>query len=95
MKNTLAARLSAAGVSGILLAAYIHNDYVNWGTRGRDAFIAHQLQRFDRYMAIPQPMMNTMVSSVIFAVGALAIYEGLVYVFSALFRGSRASSQAS
>jgi len=32
----------SAVLMGILLGSYIHNDYVKWGQRGREAFIAYQ-----------------------------------------------------
>ena len=72
----------AAITSGISFGLYIHNDYVTWGERGREAFLAHQGHRFDQYMAAPRPTMVTVIGTTIVVVGAMALYEGLAFLFS-------------
>jgi hypothetical protein len=84
LNEKLAGKLIAAIIFGILLGSYIHSDYVRWGSRGEAAFLAHQTQRFDHYMATPQPMLQTVLVSTIVVVGALAIYEGIAFVLAAI-----------
>ena len=95
MKHILAGRMCAAILVGVLLGGYIHSDYVRWGSRGRDLFMAHQVQRFDHYMAVPQPIATTLLSSIIVTVGALAIYEAVAFVFSMILNGSRGTGPVS
>ena len=82
MKPNLKCRMISAVLMGILLGSYIHNDYVKWGQRGREAFIAYQTQRFDQHMANPHPTMVTIIASILFVVVFLAVYEILAYIIS-------------
>ena len=95
MKQSLAAKMCAAVLMGVLLGGYIHSDYVRWGSRGREVFMVHQVQRFDHYMAVPQPIAITLLSSIIATVGALAIYEAVAFVFSMILNGSRGTGPVS
>jgi len=72
----------SAVLMGIFLGSYIHNDYVKWGQRGREAFIAYQTQRFDQHMANPHPTMVTIIAAILFVVIFLAVYEILAYILS-------------
>jgi len=82
LNNNLLRRFIAALAMGAMLGGYRHHDYVKWGQRGREAFLAHQAHRFDLYMAAPHPSIVTVLGSMVVIVGALAIYEGLVLILS-------------
>ena len=79
MDQFLTKRLPAAIVVGFLFSLYVRHDYVHWGRLGREAFIAYQMQRFDHYMAQPQPL-----SSIVFGVSIVAIAVFTVYELIAL-----------
>jgi len=49
----------AALVLGSLLGSYIHHDYATWSRLGRQEFMAHQMLRFEEYIAVPQPTFHT------------------------------------
>lgn len=86
MKPNLGSRAISAMAIGILFGSYVHYYYVSWGMRGREAFIAHQMQRFDHYMANPQPLLLTILGTTILTLGALALYEAIAFVVSKLLR---------
>jgi len=81
----------AAIAMGAMFGSYIHYDYVRWGQRGREAFLAHQTQRFDQYMATPHPTMATVFGAIIAIVGALAIYEALAFVLATVLKAMSGS----
>jgi hypothetical protein len=68
-------RMVAMLVMGILVGFYRYHDYLTWNQRGKDAFINHQLQRFDRYMAHPHSLIFTMESTAVAYVLILGVYE--------------------
>ena len=78
MKPSLMPKAVAAIVLGSLFGWYIHHDYVTWNLRGRDAFIAHQMHRFDIYMASPRPIVIILVGTSLLALGVCVLYELLV-----------------
>jgi hypothetical protein len=73
---------------GLLLGSYVHYEYVTWSQRGRDAFLAHQMTRFDHYMVRPRPAGLTIFSVTLVMVGALALYEFMAFVFAKIFKDS-------
>lgn len=85
MQSKIASKAASALAMGFLFGSYIHYDYVNWGRRGRDVFLAHQIERFDHYMINPRPAGLTIFSATLVMVGALAFYELAAFAFSKLF----------
>jgi hypothetical protein len=77
LNNNLLGRFFAALAMGAVLGSYIHFDYVKWGQRGREAFLAHQAHRFDLYFVAPPPTIVTVFAATVMMFGALAFYEGL------------------
>jgi predicted small integral membrane protein len=86
LNHKLIGKVFSAVTIALLLGVYIQHDYAIWGQRGREAFLAHQTQRFDHYMAIPHPPALTFFGAIIVVFGTLAIYEHLVLAFSAALR---------
>jgi hypothetical protein len=91
LNNNLLHRFTAALAMGAMLGGYRQHDYVKWGQRGREAFLAHQTHRFDLYMAAPHPAIVTVLGSTIVVLGALAIYEGLVLILSKVLSSTSGS----
>jgi hypothetical protein len=60
---------------------------MTWNRRGKDAFIANQLERFGKYMAHPHSLMFTLATNVIAWLLILGFYELIVAVLSKLFPG--------
>jgi len=92
VKPNLTCRMISAVLMGIVLGSYIHNDYVKWGQRGREAFIAYQTQRFDQHMAHPHPTMATIIAAILFVGVFLAVYEILAFILSRIL-GSPSGDQ--
>jgi hypothetical protein len=72
MKNYLA-RLIMAVVFGAVVGFYTFYDYSKWGLRGKEAFMLHQSQRFDRYMANPRLALSILEAVVVVII--LILYE--------------------
>jgi hypothetical protein len=78
-------RVAAAFVMGLLFGSYNHHMYMSWNRRGKDAFISHQLQRFDTHMAQPHSLIFTVASGIIGAAIIFAFYELIAILLSRLF----------
>jgi len=86
MRQQAMGSLLTAAVIGILLGLYIHRDYVVWNQRGREAFISHQMHRFDLYMASPQATAVTILGALLLVLGLFALYEVIAFGFSAVLK---------
>lgn len=84
MKQNLMPKVVVALLLGSLLGWYIHHDYVTSSLRGRDAFIAYQMRRFDMYMASPRPIVHNLVVIALLALGTCVLYELLVAGLSSI-----------
>ena len=69
------ARIISAILMGISFGWYTHHGYLKWNRLGREAFAAHELSRFDHYMASPRPLALTIFGSIIVVPLFLAVYE--------------------
>jgi hypothetical protein len=78
-------RVAAVIVIGLVAGSYNHHRYMTWNRRGKDAFIAYQLGKFDKYMAHPHSLMFTLATNVIAWALILGFYELIVAVLSKLF----------
>ena len=72
------AKVLAAALMGILLAAYIYHDEVRWMERGREAFLEYQGHRFDRIMH--PHLAGLMIDGIV----AMIVFIGLYELVSAL-----------
>ena len=67
MRQNLMPKAVAAILLGSLFGWYIHHDLVTWNLRGRDAFVAYQMCRFDMYMASPRPVVYNVIVTALLA----------------------------
>jgi hypothetical protein len=65
---------------GALFGEYITWDYAKWHALGRNAFLASQGNRFDRYMAHPAPGILHIIVATVLIVGLAASYEMAAFV---------------
>lgn len=72
------AKLIIVIVLGALIGESFNLDYQKWHRLGRTAFLSHESQRFDKYIAIPQSPAVLILTSVSMALLLWCIYEGLV-----------------
>jgi hypothetical protein len=75
-------RVAAAFLMGLLFGSYNHYMYMAWNQRGKDAYISHQLQRFDMYMAQPHSLIFTVASGIIGSAAIFAFYELIAILLS-------------
>ena len=88
MNSNLINRVLAVALVGVTFGWYTHHDYLRWSQLGREAFIAHQVHRFELYMAVPRPMVPTMLGGVVVAVGLFGGYELIVLLLSKVLRNT-------
>ena len=88
-------RLLAILVMGILVGLYRYHDYLTWNRRGKDAFIANQLQRFDRYMAHPHSLFFTLASTAFAYALILGIYEVIAGLIEQLVPSPKSAATSS
>ncbi|MGO9795126.1 MAG: hypothetical protein ACLPLZ_03400 [Terracidiphilus sp.] len=75
MKSLYAVKLFFAVALGVLSGQAITRDYAKWHVLGREAFLAYQGNRFDRYMAHPAPGALHIITFTLITVTFLAMYE--------------------
>jgi hypothetical protein len=75
MKSLYLVKLFLAISLGVLAGQAVTRDYAKWHSLGRDAFLAAQGNRFDKYMAHPAPGGIHVILGAIFVVSLLAAYE--------------------
>jgi len=83
-------KLVSALLIGFLYGLYLHHTYVKWHRLGRAAFLEHEGQRFDRYMAIVSPTITSVFGAVIVLLVVVSIYE-LIALGLQKFIGTTAS----
>jgi hypothetical protein len=86
-------RVGAAVILGVTFGWYTHHEYVRWNLLGREAFIAHEVQRFEQYMAVPRPMGFTIFGGVVVAIGLFGIYELLVLLLSKALKDTSSAGE--
>jgi len=80
MKSAYAFKFLFAIAFGALFGAYMTWDYSRWHALGRDAFLAYQGNRFDRYMAHPAPGVLHVVVAALMVLGLAATYEAAAFL---------------
>jgi hypothetical protein len=66
-----------------LFAMYAHHNYQKWNGLGKDAFLQHQAERFDRYMA--NPSTGILIVDVVMIVIIFGLYELLAALLNKVF----------
>jgi hypothetical protein len=79
MKSAYTFKFFLAVALGVLTGEAVTRDYEKWHALGRDAFLANESHRFDRYMAHPGPGAIHILSATLFFVLAVALYEGFAF----------------
>src|SRR5271165_3230961 len=92
MKSELR-KLASAAFLGLLFGLYIHHDHVRWGRLGREAFLAHQNQRFDRFMAGAPSATGSILGGVIVVLALLGAYELISFGLSKIVKPTPPESE--
>lgn len=74
MKRTKTARVLAILFLGIIVGTYIHFTELRWIQQGREAFLAAQTHRFERFSAYHSAPAMLVAGIILVAVGA-GLYE--------------------
>lgn len=88
MNRNLFARALAILVMGLLFGAYVNHDSKKWRQLGRDAFIAHEMERFDRFIAQPDAAGVAVFGAIILVPFIFGLYELLVFILMAAMRST-------
>ncbi len=86
MNHRLIARAIALIFFGILFAAYINHDHQKWRRAGREQFLVHEADRFDRTIIRVQPFSALATGSVLVVGFFGGLYEIVVLVLSAVLK---------
>jgi len=73
MEHDLTSRIISALLFGISVGYLGYHNHMTWSLRGKEAFLAHQSGRFEKYMSNPSLSMCAMF--VIFTIGMIGLYE--------------------
>jgi hypothetical protein len=93
LSQNLIARVIAVVLLGVFFGAYMNHDYQKWRRAGRDQFVAHEAQRFDRMISRERPFGVAAVGAII-GVGFLAgIHELVVFGLSAVLKSTAPPQQ--
>jgi hypothetical protein len=76
MKVPTIVRMVLATLVGVLFGVLAAQDYEKWHSRGREAFLSHESERFDVYMASPSA--GASIRTGASAIAVVALYEGAV-----------------
>jgi hypothetical protein len=87
MKRDFIGKITAAVLLGSLFGWYIHHDETTWSLRGREAFNAYQMHRFDLYIASPHPLVYSIFVTALWTGGFCAVYELLTFWIAVGLRG--------
>jgi hypothetical protein len=79
MNRLISGKLIAALIVGLIVGLRIDHNNASWGRRGREAFLAHQEQLFNRYSAFPHTSIGIIVTSIIATCLFLFFYELLTF----------------
>jgi uncharacterized membrane protein YwzB len=80
MINNIVSRIFSAGILAIIYGCITHIMDVNTGQMGREAYLAKQAARYDRYLAHPYSTVFYVIACLIFVGICLAAYELIAFV---------------
>ena len=88
MNRNLFARGLAVLIMGLLFAAYINHDTQRWRRLGRDAFIAHELERFDHFIAPSDSFGVVFFGAIILVPFIFGLYELVFFILSVALKSA-------
>ena len=78
--NKIISKLISGAICAIVSGLLVYMDYVQRGQLGKDAFLAKQAARYDKYFAHPEPIIINIITSLILFCILFAIYEAMGFV---------------
>ncbi len=87
--------LLSATTFGVALGVLSFFGHQKWRSLGREAYLAHYAQYFDKHYANQPSAVASVIAAVILALVVLAIFKGLAYIYSktlSALKGKTASS---
>jgi hypothetical protein len=89
MSKNLLSRLMAILVLSGGANAYVSHYNMKWHNLGREAFLAYQSARFDRFMAHPRPHF---IGEILIIACLIGLYEAIVRIFRSMLGHEAQSS---
>ena len=86
MGRNLFARGLAVLIMGLLFGAYVNHENKKWRRLGRDAFIAHELERFDRFIAPPDAFGVAVFGVIILTPFTFGVYELVAFIMAVFLK---------
>jgi hypothetical protein len=82
MKNKLFPELISAATIGVLGGLLMIQVHQNWHRLGRDAFLAHESQTFEKLYAAPVSLFREILTGIFVALVVYAVYKGLAVLIA-------------
>jgi len=89
------ARVLAILLLGVVFASYIQHDQQKWRRLGRDAYVAHEMERYDRLTKPGIPAAATAIGAVIVAALVFGLYELVVLGLTAILKSAAPAQEGS
>jgi hypothetical protein len=80
MKIKVVSELVSVIAIGALVGLWANGMHQKWHRLGREAFMAHESQNFDKLYANPPSLMHLVLMSVVIALLIFALYKGIALV---------------
>ena len=79
MKAYTIGKLFSTALLGLVLGSAVHHDQMEREQMGREAFLAKQATRFDKYHAKPHSIALDLVGTVFIGAAVVGVYELLAF----------------
>jgi hypothetical protein len=73
--------LLSGATLGVLAGFLSHSSSQRWIRLGRDAYLAHYAQLFDRRLAHPPGLIPTLILSVLMVLAAIAVFKAVAFLY--------------
>jgi hypothetical protein len=80
MKIKIISELFSATALGAFFGLYSNGSHQKWHRLGREAFLAHESQNFDKMYANPSSLMHLILIWLVVALFVFALYKGIAFV---------------
>jgi hypothetical protein len=80
MKIKVISEVIAAVVIGVLSGLSMNGMHLKWHRLGREAFLIHESQNFDKLYANPSSLTHLILLGVIMTLTFIALYKGIALV---------------
>jgi hypothetical protein len=86
MKNRLVPEAISAAILGIALGVLINHTHEKWHRLGRDAFLAHQAENFEKLYSRQAPWPHELLIWLLVALAVFVVFKALALLIEKIIR---------